>query len=371
MNLSQDDRRKLAHLLDDLPGAVEELLLTGLTTASQSTRQKLDVAFREASRMRLLRLGSALRVANEELGRYVRHDDQFSQRRLVLFLTQAWLLSHGLARALRENDEGQIDRLLWTPAGQPLERIEVVTLGVVKRVVQRAFCAFEFRLRSVSAASGIPPGTALVWSSVFPVKPEVDIPAEGFLHLPQKQKFKAREFLDGKVITIENAAVALDAYGSGRISLLDQSRVTAGEPFGEWGQFLQWDPAAACARLEAYSPSPLDLEIELQEEVVLRDWEVGQREKSQQDGECVYPIRSGPIEMEAPVGPGKEMAPVGKYLGQARRQQGQPPLFGLMHYRMCRFVLQPLSVFGGKGPEYITICDENIDRKALLQALKF
>ncbi|HXU01309.1 MAG TPA: hypothetical protein VN903_09970, partial [Polyangia bacterium] len=57
----------LLPLLDDLGGAVEDLLLTGLTTASEATLQKIDVAFREASRRRLLRLSAALRVANEEI----------------------------------------------------------------------------------------------------------------------------------------------------------------------------------------------------------------------------------------------------------------------------------------------------------------
>lgn len=93
--LNATDRSKLASLLDKLAGAVEELLLTGLTTASQSTRQTLDVSFREASRLRLLRLSSTLRVANEELGRFTRNESEFSSKRLSFFLNRAWLLARG------------------------------------------------------------------------------------------------------------------------------------------------------------------------------------------------------------------------------------------------------------------------------------
>ena len=101
MNLSSADRKKLETMLDQLGKAVEDLLLTGLTTASETTRQTLQVAFQEASRLKLLRLGSTLRVANEELGRFTRNDADFSGRRFSFFLNRAWMLGKGLAHALR------------------------------------------------------------------------------------------------------------------------------------------------------------------------------------------------------------------------------------------------------------------------------
>ena len=60
------NNKALLSLLDELRGAVEELLNTGLTAASKSTVERVDVSFKEASRMRLLRLGSTLRIANDE-----------------------------------------------------------------------------------------------------------------------------------------------------------------------------------------------------------------------------------------------------------------------------------------------------------------
>ena len=69
----------------------------------------------EAARFRLLRLGSTLRGADEELGRFTRQDPAFSRRRLSFFLNRAWLLSRGIAHALHAADETEYDRLAWSP----------------------------------------------------------------------------------------------------------------------------------------------------------------------------------------------------------------------------------------------------------------
>ncbi len=370
MKLAEADCRKLPGLLDGLAGAVEELLLSGLTTASEATREALNVSFQEASRLRLLRLGSTLRTANEELGRFTRNEPSFSRRRLTFFLGRAWLLSHGLARALREGDEREFDRLLWVPASEPVERLEVVTLGVVKKVAGGSFVGFEFRLRALTQAGPVADGHRLAWSCIFPLKPGLNVAAEAFLHLPQKQKFKADLFLQRKVVILERVAVALDEFGGGRISLTDQSSVTEGEEFDGWERFQQWDPAAALRRVEAHEASPFDLDVEMQEEVVLRGWEVGAPEPGQ-DGQTVYPVQCGPATYDAVVSPGVEGMALGKALEGLRRQKKPRPLFGLLHYAKCRLMLQPLAVFGANGPEYLMLSDEKVNLAALVKAIKF
>ena len=50
------ERPKLGSLLAQLGAAVEELLLSGLTTASDATRQTLAATMQEAARFRLLRV---------------------------------------------------------------------------------------------------------------------------------------------------------------------------------------------------------------------------------------------------------------------------------------------------------------------------
>jgi hypothetical protein len=371
MKLSAADRRKLLPLLDELAGAVEELLLSGLTTASEATRQALGVSFQEASRLGLLRLGSALRAANEELGRFTRNETEFSRRRLGFFLNRAWLLSRGLARALHDGDEAQVDRLLWTPASTPVERLEVVTLGVVKRVAPSAFCAFDFRLRTVAAAGAVPAGHRLTWSCVFPLKAAVNVPAEAFLQLPQKQKFKPAVFLERKIVVIERAAVALDEHGGGRISLGEHSTVIAGKPFADWQRFQAWDPAAALQRIRSHQPGPFDLEVELQEEVVLDGWEVGEPVERPEQNQTVFPIAHRGAVFDAVSASGDEGKALRGALEALRKKKQRPPLYGLLHYEMCRPVLQPLALFGKDGPEQLMLSAEKTDRAALLKALKF
>ena len=47
------------------------------------------------------------------------------------------------------------------------------------------------------------------------------------------------------------------------------------------------------------------------------------------------------------------------------------PLFGVMHYSNGRMLVQPLTLFEYGKPNYITISNKAIDRKALLATLKF
>jgi hypothetical protein len=321
--------------------------------------------------MRLLRLGSTLRGANEELGRYTRNEPDFSRRRLTFFLNRSWLLSRGLARAIQEGDDQEFDKLLWIPASQPVNRLEVVNLGISKKVATGAFCAFDFRMRTIKESGNIPSGQRLAWSCIFPTKPGVEVPPEGFLHLPQKQKFKTNLFLEKKSIVIEKAAVALDHFGGGRLSLGDESTVASHEPFTAWEQFQTWNPESALERIQNHETGPFDLEIELQEEIVLPDWQVGEPEVRPEDGQRVYPISAGTMKFDAVVSLGAEGKALAAALENLRKKKHRPPLFGLMHYERCWLILQPLSIFGKDGPEYLTISDETIDRAALLKALKF
>jgi len=370
MKLAQMDERKLATLLEELARAVEDLVLTGLTTASEATRQKLHVAFQEASRLRLLRLGSTLRVANDELGRFTRNEVEFSRQRLLFFLNRAWMLSHGLARALRAKNESDFDRLLGSATSQPAPRLEVVTLGVVKKITA-SFVAFEFRLRVLTGSGTVTPGRRLAWSCIFPIKPGAAIPAEGFLHLPQKQKFNASIFLESKILVIERASVTLDEFGGGRLTLEDGSTVATGKEFTGWEPLLTWDPAVALRRVQATEPGPFDLDVELQEEVVLRDWVLGDPEERPEERLTVVPIHQGAAAFDARISPGVEGQALRKALDDLRKKKKRPPLFGLLHYEKCRLVLQPLTVFDGKGPRYLPIALDKIDRAALLKALKF
>jgi hypothetical protein len=212
----------------------------------------------------------------------------------------------------------------------------------------------------------------LIWSVVFPIKPGSEIPPEGFLYLSYKQKFETRIFCDKKTIVFHDTTYLADDACSGRLVLGEQSSVSLGKPFSGWARFLDWSPAPAAERLKRHTAGPLDLDTELQEEVILRDYEIGPPAEGDEPGQTVYPVKSALLALHAVVGPPAEGKALAKGLEDLRKKKkDRPPLFGLMHYERCRLVLQPLTAFHDAGPDYITISKEIVNKAALLKALSF
>jgi hypothetical protein len=246
-----------------------------------------------------------------------------------------------------------------------------VTLGVVKRVVPGAFCAFDFRLRTLEETANMPAGAPASWSCVFPMKPGAAIPPEGFLHLPQKQKFKAAVFLEGREILFQKAMVATSPFATSRVSFLPDSQVTVGDEFSQWSRFATWDLSSSLDRLRAYQASPLDLEVDLQEEVVLNDWQLETTEPQEREHQLIYEVNYRGLAMELVVSANDESKSVRDFLKKSVKPKKRPALFGLMHYSMCRPVMEPLTALEEGGPKHLHISNEKIDQKALLQAIQF
>ncbi|MCE9563206.1 MAG: hypothetical protein K8U57_14275 [Planctomycetes bacterium] len=173
-------------------------------------------------------------------------------------------------------------------------------------------------------------------------------------------------------MTITNATVSGDESGVGRLSLTEQSTVVQGAPFTDWSRFLSWSPDTALERLEKHTPGPLDLETELQEEVVLSEYEIGTPTTGDEPGQSAYPITSGHMTLHAVVGAGVEGKVLAKNLDELRKlKKNRPPLFGLMHYERCRLLFQPLSAFESNSPNYLTISKESVNKATLLKAMNF
>jgi hypothetical protein len=58
-------------------------------------------------------------------------------------------------------------------------------------------------------------------------------------------------------------------------------------------------------------------------------------------------------------------------LAKLALEEERPPLYGVAHYEACQLVLQPLSVLGKDGIEYITISPDRISQADLVKAMKF
>jgi hypothetical protein len=399
-------------MLAELTATVESLIATGLSTASAATRQKLDVSFKEASRRKLLRLGASLRYVNEELGRFIADASTFSAKRFAFFLHRSWLLARGLHEAIRTGDAPWIARLLMTREPEVVRRVDAIVLGVGKRVQADGGCSFEFRMRSVGDGGAVAAGTPIVWSCVFPPNPKQNVPAEAYLHLPQPQKFSPKILLDGAIYTFTECAISRGEPGGGvRLMLGPKSTVAAGKRCTDWAPHLATDWAAIRARAAAHRPSPLELEVELQESVVLHDWQVG-APVARDDDKVGYPITAGGRELvvvtargpgdaelvaaleafrkqagkaaaaagkaaAAKAAPSAPSAPSAKSAKSAKAAKAKPaapsrgPLFGLMHYERCQLVLQPLAIIGDDGPEYLTISSDKISVSSLVSSLDF
>jgi hypothetical protein len=364
------EKQQLVSLIEELCKVVQELLLAGLTAASKSTVERFDVSFKEASRMKLLRLGSTLRIANEEINRFTTGSPQFSARRLTFFLSRAWILALAMRRAIEANDQESLDRLQVTPAAQPVEKLTVVTLGVAKRVVPGAFVSFDFRLRSIGAAGIVADREPVVWSCVFPLRKDLDLPSEAFLHLPQKQKFKPSVLLEKKVVEVTKCAVSAQAGGAARLVLGEASTVTSGETFDDWPALVGWDMARAAERLQRHRPTPMDLEIELQEEVFISDWQAGELRETE-EGYDLLPIEACFLPFEVRLDRGPSGVPLRGLMIKMAEKKRRPAIYGLAHYESCQVILQPLSTFGKNGIEYLTVSPDKISQAELVKAMKF
>jgi hypothetical protein len=122
--------------------------------------------------------------------------------------------------------------------------------------------------------------------------------------------------------------------------------------------------------LRGHQPGPFDLDIEMQEEVVLDKWEMGDP-VDRDEAQSVWPIRSGQTTFDAVVARGAEGKALRERLEGLRKQKDRPPLFGLLHYEKCRLVLQPLALFGDGAPQQLMLSNAKVDRAALLRAIKF
>ncbi|HEU0031452.1 MAG TPA: hypothetical protein VFQ53_12525 [Kofleriaceae bacterium] len=367
------DKKALVPVLEELAGLVEGLVGSGLTTASAATKQKLDASFKEASRLKLLRLATSLRYVGDELARFLAESEHFSARRLAFFLNRTWLISRGLLEAIAEDDRPALARLLLASAPQPVKSLKLAMIGVQKRALLDGSAAFEFRFRTLADDSGIPRGTRLVWSCVFGAKKGV--PAEAFLHLPQAQKFTPKILLDAKQLVVTDAAVALDDAG-GRLMLGPKSTVTQGAPVAITPELVHWDPKRAVERIRRHRISPLDLEVELQEEIVVEGWELGAPgDNPFRPEQRVFPVRAGGLELDAVVSSGPDGETLGAALNAFRREAKQgpprPPLFGLVHYEMGRLVFQPLTALAPTGPVHLMISNDKIDLASLMKTMDF
>ncbi len=372
--MSTDRQQRQCRLLTQACAQLEELLLGGTTTASSASQRSLHALFEQAGQVGLLRLASSLRLVLEELKRLDGDPDRYSPARLCFFIDRSWLLARGILAAIEEQDQAQLARLSSASPPVPLDEVVVATCGVQRRHVPGAFSAFEFRLRllqPLNLADGreLAVATPLLWSFVVPAVKGHGFPAEAFLGMRQKQGFSPNQLLTAQPIRIGRCALVegqpqrLQLAPDCRIEILEQ-------PSPDWRALLQWDPAGWLQRLREHRPDPLELPIELNQDVLLEDWAIGPfgpstmpgRDRSERCAQlsaagCQWQLRidMGQSHLEQALHKGQQLSP-------------QPALYGNVHVEFGQAVLIPLSLLG-EQPEFITIGNPDFDRAALVRLI--
>lgn len=363
-------------LLQQAADAIEELLLAGTTTASQSTGRTLGAVFEEASRAGFLRLGASLRIVLEELKRLDGAPERFSASRLVFFLDRAWLLAKGTRQALLNADAALLIRLTAPARNNTAARLEVATLGVLKRHVPGAFSAFEFRFRllePVMLADGaqLSRGSSLIWPLVLPARADIEVSPEAFLNLQQKQGFRPADLLIGKRIVVEQASIS--AESPHRINVGPDSRVCIGEPVEDWQGLVDWQPDQWLARLQQHRPDPLELPVEHSIEVLLSAWQLSQdfaaaTAPGKAASERIAGVDAFGMCWRLRIDAGE--SELERALQEAGRSETPPALYASAHVELGQAVLAPLALLPqARSPNYITIGPMKGDRAALVRAL--
>ncbi|RJG37989.1 hypothetical protein [Motilimonas pumila] len=373
MNIQQlppkQQQKPLMTLLKQVTKDIEAIISTGMPTASESTVKQFEQAFKQASSIGLTRLGSNLRLLMQEIQRYVQQDNAFSSRRLSFFLNRCWLMCKGLSEALDKQNAVLWQSLSFSEQTKSFSELDCMTLGVSKKMVSGVFAAFEFRLRMTDEEHELA-NKLISFSLIFPLPKAQKIHPEAYLDFDQKQGYRPRELLEN-AFKFNKAVVSYESHQRVRVSLLPDSQVSFLNPaisLPHFTRLIQCQPKVARQQLSQYKPSPFDLEIDLQTEVLLVDWQMS--EPYQAIGfpdRLAINISATGNDYVALISTSEEGKALLLAMKRLAKLPSKPALFALMHYELGQRVLQPLSVITSNGIEHLMLGEDKTDYKTLFK----
>lgn len=364
-NETRQNEARLKVVLTEVVNTVESLMDSGLSSASPSITDQFQLAFEQAAKCRQLRLGSNLRLVNEELKRFFKDDTHFSERRLALFLNRCWQMSRQVIAGSEASSPVDAER-----HNEVCDEISVVIQGVLKKTVPGVFCALEFRLRRSDGKAYSKP---LLWSCLLATADNLNVKPESLLALDQPQKFKPSVFLQSTVV-MKNVRLVEDDSAF-RLQLGAESEVVAGDTdISAPDDTGQWGLDRVASAMESFQPTPLDLEIQPQFEVYLDNWSVDEElTHTALDGKVLFQLSSNGKRMYLCVDSGDDGVAQLQFCRERlkRKRPSRGLLFGLMHYEQGLILIQPLTLWKrGQSPGHLMITDDKTDYAALLKILK-
>jgi hypothetical protein len=105
----------------------------------------------------------------------------------------------------------------------------------------------------------------------------------------------------------------------------------------------------------------------MQDEVIVRDWQVDPAPLRSAADKEVYALRAGGVVMDATIP--KDASELKEAFLAAAKKKERAPLFGTVHYEVGRVVLLPISLLYDEGPAHITLSNATVSMTTLLGSL--
>ena len=98
---------------------------------------------------------------------------------------------------------------------------------------------------------------------------------------------------------------------------------------------MTWDKDRALERIRTHAIGPLDLEVELQEEIVVTDYELGPAAPNRPRRAAGVPAARRRARARRRGLDGPDGAELPRVSSRLRKGKKKPPLYGLVHYEMA------------------------------------
>lgn len=142
MSQSQES---LIQLLAGVEEIVQEILYSGIQYINAPLLQKLNLYFHHASKINHFRLATSLRYIRIELERFQSKPETFSVDRLMLFVSQTWMLLQKTRSLVLNHDQQGIDQLMANQAPiKKISKIEGFMVGLRQHLIKDSIMGFTF-----------------------------------------------------------------------------------------------------------------------------------------------------------------------------------------------------------------------------------
>ncbi|MHA1520345.1 MAG: hypothetical protein ACTSRK_09190 [Promethearchaeota archaeon] len=139
------DFEPLTQLLVGIEEILQEMLYSGLQYIHSNLVQKINILFHQASKLNHYRIATSLRYIKIELERFQNKPESFSMERLMLFISQSWLLLQKTRSLILDNDIDGINKIMINQTKlDQIPEIEAQMVGLRQHAIKDSIMGFTF-----------------------------------------------------------------------------------------------------------------------------------------------------------------------------------------------------------------------------------